>query len=307
MTKNSETPVLLIAFNRPDTTIKVMETLKMVQPKKLYVAIDGPRLGRPEEAALVEEVIKITKNISWECEAHYLIREQNVGCKNGVSGAISWVFETAEKAIIIEDDIIAVPEFFNFAEELLERYKNDERIGMISANNYTPVSSSSDYLLTNYGHIWGWATWKRVWEKFDVAVPQIYSALENNLPEMEFASKREKRYFKKRLIKLATQLKNNTENTWDHQFGFFRFQSKLRSIVPSVNLASNIGENSSRDEQNNSKPMEHFYPSDKNFKLTNHPVSLEWNKAYDIHHFKNHIDKLSLLQKVKIKLNQIKN
>ncbi|TVZ22994.1 hypothetical protein JM84_1910 [Dokdonia sp. Hel_I_63] len=307
MKKNSETPVLLIAFNRPDTTIKVMETLELVRPKKLYVAIDGPRSGRPEERILVEEVIKITKNISWECEAHYLIREYNVGCKNGVSGAISWVLEKEDRVIIIEDDIIAVPEFFNFAEELLERYKNDERIGMISANNYTPVSSSSDYLLTNYGHIWGWATWKRVWEKFDVAVPQIYNTLENNLSEMEFASNSEKRYFKKSFSKLATQLKNNSENTWDHQFGFFRLQNKLRSIVPRVNLASNIGENSSRDEQNNSKPLEHFYLSDKKFKLTNHPVSLKWNKAYDKHHFKNHIDKLSLLQKVKIKLNQIKN
>jgi hypothetical protein len=228
-----------------------------------------------------------------------------VGCKLGVSGAISWVFENEDRAIIIEDDIIAVPEFFNFAENLLERYKTDERIAMVSANNYTPFpTTDGDYLFSQYGHIWGWATWKRVWDKFDVSVPQIHDAVKNNLPKMNFASAPEKKYLKIYFKKLANNLKNKTENTWDSQFTFFRFQNNLLSIVPRVNLASNIGENSSRENDNNSKPMEHFYNSDLDFSLKNHPKEIDWNKEYDTYHFKKHINSKSFLEKAIYKINR---
>lgn len=303
MKETHDAPVLLIAFNRPDTTLKVMEVLEKVRPKKLYIAIDGPRANRPEEVELVKEVEKITKNISWDCDTNYLIREENVGCKLGVSGAISWVFENEDRAIIIEDDIIAVPEFFNFAGNLLERYKTDERIAMISANNYTPLATTDgDYLLSQYGHIWGWATWKRVWDKFDVSVPEIHDAVKNNFSNMNFSSASEKKHVKRYFNKLATNLKNKSENTWDSQFVFFRFQNNLLSLVPKVNLASNIGENSSREEDNNSKPMENYYTSDSDFRLKNHPEKLDWNKEYDAYHFDNHIGKLSLSGRVIYKL-----
>lgn len=303
MIHRCQVPVLLIAFNRPDTTIRVMETLEKVRPQKLYVAIDGPRESRPQEAKAVQEVIAIVQNVSWDCETEYLVRPQNVGCKLGVSGAISWVFEHEEKAIIIEDDIIAVPSFFNFAEVLLDRYQTDERIAMISANNYTPLPRpGQDYLLSQYGHIWGWATWKRVWDSFDVAVPEIHEAVKNNFSEIDFASKAAKRHSIRYFKKLAKTLQNKTENTWDSQFTYFRFHNHLLSIVPRVNLASNIGEESSRDDTNHSKPMEHYYESDTKFALAQHPDHLEWDKKYDTHHFENHINKTSFFKKVKIKL-----
>tara|TARA_R110002124_G_C8974716_1_gene515919 strand:+ start:77376 stop:78308 length:933 start_codon:yes stop_codon:yes gene_type:complete len=303
MKHNCEAPVLLIAFNRPDTTLEVMKVLEVVKPLKLYVAIDGPRTNRPEEVELTNEVAQITKQINWDCEVKYLIREKNVGCKLGVSGAITWVFESEDRAIIIEDDIIAAPTFFSFAENLLERYKTDERVAMISANNYTPLNNlDGDYLFSQYGHIWGWATWKRVWDQFDVEVPEIHKAVKSNLNQMWFTSSSEKKYLKRYFTKLATSLKNKAINTWDIQFVFFRFQNNLLSIVPRVNLASNIGENSSREDNNDSKPMEHYYASDKDFTLKNHPEKVEWNKEYDAYHFNNHIDKLSFLEKAKYKL-----
>lgn len=302
MKETHDAPVLLIAFSRPDTTLKVMEVLEKVQPKKLYVAIDGPRPNRPEEIELTKEVARITKQINWDCDVNYLIRKENFGGKLGVYNAISWVFETEDRAIIIEDDIIAVPEFFNFAGNLLERYKADERIAMISANNYTPIKISEDYVFSNYGHIWGWATWKRVWDQFDVSIPELDKKIKENLHSMNFATEKEKKFHVKYFKKTARHIINQTDNFWDSQFVFFRLNKNLLSIVPKVNLASNIGETSSRTETNNSESKEHYFESHENFNLNKHPTTIELNKEYDNHHFNNHIDKLSLSEKVIYKL-----
>lgn len=303
MNLNIKTPVVLIAFNRPETTKKAFEAIRSVQPKKLFVAIDGARDHKPDEAALCKEVLEITKNIDWDCEAQYLVREKNLGCKYGVTGGISWALENEESVIVIEDDIVPVPSFFSFAEELLEKYKNEDNIVMISGNNYTPLDSvKDDYTFSQYGHIWGWATWKNKWEKFNVEVPEIYNAVETHFDKMQFITKQERNFFSKYFTKLASRMKAKTENAWGPQFMFYRFNNNLLSIVPNVNLASNIGENSSRAEDNHSKPMEHYYASDSNFRLKKHPENIAWNKEYDAYHFKNHIDKLSLSGKIIYKL-----
>ena len=143
-----EAPVLLIAFNRPDTTKIAFESIRQVKPKKLYVAIDGPRSNKQGEVTLCKQVVKITQNVDWECDANYLIRENNLGCKHAVTGAIDWALKNEDRIIVIEDDIVAVPAFFSYAEKLLEKFKDDERIAMISANQYTPIEMENDYLFT---------------------------------------------------------------------------------------------------------------------------------------------------------------
>lgn len=151
-----ETPILLIGFNRPDTTKQVFDKIREVQPSKLYVAVDGPRHNKVNEAELVDNVRQIVKQVNWNCNANYLFQENNVGCKHGVTGAISWALENEDRIIVVEDDVVAPPSFFYFAENLLEKYKDDERIAMISGNNYTPLDTlKSDYLFSKYGHIWG--------------------------------------------------------------------------------------------------------------------------------------------------------
>ena len=303
---NIETPIVLIAFNRPDTTKIVFESIRNVKPKKLYVAIDGPRKHKQGEAYRCKEVLEITKKIDWNCDVKYLIREDNLGCKLGVSGAITWALENEDRIIVIEDDIVATPNFFIFAEKLLERFKDDNRIGMISGNNYTPITMDDDYLLSRYGHIWGWATWKRVWNKFDVEVPKINNALDKNLEKMSFVSAKEKRFYKKYYKKIASRIKNKTENAWGPQFRFFRDQNSLLSIVPKVNLASNIGVNSSRTTAV-SKGNENYYPADSNFVLVKHPQNFEKNSTYDIHHFNAHVNRLSFFDKAIFKIRNFKN
>lgn len=298
-------PVLLIAFNRPDTTIITFESIRKVKPQKLYIAIDGPRNNKPDEPELCKEVLKITKQIDWDCEAKYLIREQNLGCKLGVTSAISWSLEKEERIIVIEDDIVAVPAFFSFAEELLEKYKDDERIAMISANQYTPIKMEDSYLFTKYGHIWGWATWKRVWDKFDVFLPDIESSVIGGLSEFSYINNSEHKYHQKYFSLWMEKILSKTENAWGPQFVFFRHRNNLLSIAPRVNLASNIGTTSSRTD-NVAKINEHYFPADKSFYLLDHPKKVELNTAYDYHHFKKHIiNKSTLIKRIFRKVKKI--
>lgn len=299
-----EVPVLLIAFNRPDITKNSFNSIREVRPKKLYVAIDGPRSNKQDEAKLCKQVLHITQNVDWECDTQYLIREKNLGCKLGVTGAISWALSNEDRVIVIEDDIVAVPAFFSYAQELLERYKDNERIAMISANQYTPIEMENDYLFTKYGHIWGWATWKRVWDNFDVNVPELETAVNSSLPAMSFESEKEKKYYKKYFSTWLSRIKHDTENAWGPQFTFFRFQNSLLSVAPKVNLASNIGNVSSRTN-NVAITNQHYYPATINFKLVNFPIKIECDKEYDKYHFKNHINrKMPLYRRAFIKLSR---
>lgn len=288
---NSKSPVLLIAFNRPDTTQKVFNSIKAYQPKKLYVAIDGPRHGVQGERDRCKAVLDITSNVDWDCDSQYLVREKNLGCQLGVYSAISWALENEDRIIIIEDDIVAVPAFFSFANVLLEKYKDDERIAMISANQYTSMPDiSDDYVFTKYGHIWGWATWKRVWDNFDMNLPYLENDIETNYLKQIGLQGDELNHFIKRARTIQNSIENGTMNTWDSQFGYFRLRNQLISIAPRVNLASNIGTTSSRTGKSN-VVNRHFYPSDNNFVLNMHPQIIECSTRYDKHHFRKHINK----------------
>lgn len=292
---NLEAPVLLIGFNRPDTIQQVFEKIREVQPAKLYVAVDGPRHNKVGEAELVEKVRQLVQQVDWQCNVKYLFRENNLGCKRGVSGAISWALENEDRVIIVEDDIVAVQSFFSFADELLEKYKDDERIAMISANNYTPLDfMTSDYLFSKYGHIWGWATWKKVWDKFDVDLPYLKEDLQKGFLKTIGLPKDEMRYFEKYAKKIIFLKENNTVNTWDYQFAYYRIRNSLLSIVPRVNLASNIGTTSSRTDIID-LINKNYYAADNSFILSEHPDKVECDLEYDKHHFKNHINRKSPL------------
>jgi hypothetical protein len=307
MNVSIKAPIVLIAFNRPDTTKIAFESIRKVKPETLYVAIDGPRRHKPGEAELCNQVLKVTKDIDWDCQVKYLVREENLGCKYAVSGAISWALENEDRVIVIEDDIVAPSAFFNFAEELLEKYKDDDRIAMISGNNYTPIKPmDGDYLFSKYGHIWGWATWKRQWGKFNVEVPEIQDAVETDFDKMQFINKQERKFYKKYFKKLASRIANKTENSWAPQFMFFRYQNRLLSIVPKVNLASNIGVISSRINAI-TRGDENFYPADETFNLKKYPEKISENVGYDKYHFNTHINKSSFVDKAIYKIRNYKN
>ena len=235
-------PILFLVFSRPDTTIKVFERIRDIKPAKLYVAADAARDGRPDEAERCAETRAIIDKIDWPCELKTLYREKNLGCKMAVSSAISWFFEQEEYGVILEDDCLPDLSFFPFCEELLIKYKDDDRIGHIGGNSFFPelVPKNLSYDFCSFVHIWGWASWRRVWKNYDVKF-SYWTKYKNdkNKRNSLFKSIREKIYFCSSITDAIEG--SNGINTWDTQYLFtIRSQHQL-CIYPSVNLVSNIG------------------------------------------------------------------
>ena len=159
MEKEFSIPILFLVFNRPETTALVFQEIRKVRPQQLFVAADGPRPDRTGEAEKCAEVKKIVAAVDWPCEVKTLFRDNNLGCRVAVSSAINWFFENVEEGIILEDDCLPHPDFFRFCNELLDYYRNDERIMHIGGNNFQFVNKygKSSYYFSHYAHIWGWA------------------------------------------------------------------------------------------------------------------------------------------------------
>ena len=232
-------PILLIAFNRPDTTTKVLAVLRALRPERLYVACDGPRAERPSDGALCADVRQLVQSsIDWPCRLQTLLRATNLGCRAGVSGAIDWFFAQEEEGIILEDDILPDPSFFPYCRELLERFRGDERIGAIGANNHQsqPPNDGSSYRFSIYAHVWGWATWRRAWRHYDADLAGWPVFRDQGwLVQLGGAP----------LAKVWTpwldQLASGKIDTWDMIWQLSCWQQGYLTCLPTLELVENIG------------------------------------------------------------------
>jgi len=229
-------------FNRPDTTTQVFEAIRKARPPRLYVVADGPRPDRAGEAEKVARVREIATAVDWPCEVKTLFREENLGCKKAVSGAITWFFEQEEQGIILEDDCLPSQSFFWFCEVLLEKYKHHEQIFLISGYNKQNkwCLNESDYFISFLGGIWGWATWKRAWQYYDAEMSDLEAICKNKglIKQMgrKLGSIRQHQ-----LIVAKKSLDASLIDTWDYSWGFSRHKHNGLACVPSKSLVKNIG------------------------------------------------------------------
>jgi hypothetical protein len=231
------TAVLFLVFNRPDTTSQVFEAIRKARPPKLYVAADGPRLDREGELEKCAQVREIATAIDWPCELHTLFRDLNQGCKIAVSTAITWFFEHEEQGIILEDDCLPSQSFFLFCQEMLSHFKNDTRVWHV-AGVYPFATDSQDrntYYFSEYNPIWGWATWRRAWNKFDAAIPFWPQISTTDTLEVLLGPQQARKY-RARFWRAF----NGDVDTWDYQWFLTRLLHG-KSVVPMVNMVSNIG------------------------------------------------------------------
>ena len=165
-------PVLLITYNRKENALKVLNCLREAKVLKLYIACDGAKENVQDKEKVGRTREAIQKAVDWECDVQYRFSEKNQGCKYGPVNAINWVFEKEEYAVILEDDIIPNSSFFPFCAELLERYKDREEIMMVSGCNIMSRTESvkESYFFEPIATTWGWATWRRAWSKYDLAM-----------------------------------------------------------------------------------------------------------------------------------------
>jgi hypothetical protein len=274
-------PVLFLVFNRPETTQIVFEAIRKARPPKLYVAADGPRESRPQERELCEQTRSVINAIDWPCEVKTLFREHNLGCKIAVSSAIDWFFEHEEMGIILEDDCLPSGSFFDFCEQLLHRYKDDERVMHISGCTALPPEKSLDqtYYFIKYPIIWGWAGWRRAWKKYDVTMSS-YPQFRRGHKLKHFISQYALRYY---WTENFDSILNGKSNTWDYQWFYTTLNSGGLCIVPNYNLVTNIGFGGSAThtshEQNMLSALKHY---ETDLKHINHPNAIEIDKTMQL-------------------------
>jgi len=237
-----DVPILFLVFNRPETTRHVFQSIRKVQPSVLYIAADGPRDGFDGENELVEEVKNyILGNIDWECDVKTLFRDSNLGCKKAVSSAIDWFFDNVEMGVILEDDCVPSTDFFKFCKEMLFEYKSDDRVMHIGGTNFIDnlIEVESSYYFSKNTHVWGWATWKRAWSKYDVYLSDLDSFIGNNVISSVFTGYQS--ILARSFLSTLAQIRDGNIDTWDYQWVYAVLKNNALSIIPSNNLVKNIG------------------------------------------------------------------
>ena len=236
------TPILLLTFNRPDNTQLVFNEIRKARPAQLYVATDKPREDHPDDIEKCKKVMEVIGQVDWDCKVFILSRTEHVGPKIGTSSAINWFFDQVEGGIILEDDCVPDQSFFPFCQEMLEKYREDERVMMITGTNYLflKYEMPETYFFSKYYPQWGWATWRRAWILYDIHM--------RNWPQYRDSSQLSWIYSDKRLIDWYTFMFQNGSDessvlfaSWDIPWWFTCIFQNGLCIVPKYNLISNVG------------------------------------------------------------------
>ncbi len=231
--------VALFVFNRPDLTARLFDVVRAVKPPVLFVSADGPRPDRPDDARLCAETLEVVRAVDWDCDVHWNVREQNLGCGPAMSQGISWVFEHVDRAILLEDDCIPDPTFFSYCTELLDRYADDARIMQIAGFNLsapeTPFAGNS-YSFASYPFVWGWATWRRAWARYDFQMSSWPEFRDRGMLEGLHAGRSHRA-----TLRREWDWVHAGNGTWDHQWQYTVMSQHGLCIYPKTNLVSNLG------------------------------------------------------------------
>lgn len=236
-----ETPVIIIVFNRPEPSKRVMEAVRAERPRRLFIVADGPRPGKPGEAERCAATRAIADAVDWDCDVVRDFSAVNLGCKARVASGIGRAFESVDRAIILEDDCVPSRSFFRFCESMLDRYAEDERVMVVSGDNHLFGSADpgKSYYFSRYAHMWGWATWRRAWSLCDLGMKSWPEVRRLGLLNQYFSRPGERYYWDS----LLQYVYEGNIDTWDYQWLFSIWMNGGLSAVPRRNLVRNIGFN----------------------------------------------------------------
>jgi hypothetical protein len=281
-----QTPILFLIFNRPSLTQTVFSVIRELKPSFLFIAADGPRYNVMSDLEDCENARKITEQIDWDCKVMRLYQKNNLGCSLGPRTAFKWFFSNVEEGIIIEDDCLPNLDFFHFTSLMLNHYRNDKKIFSINGSNFGYCPSSSDsYFFSRYMNMWGWATWaNRIsnvdyslsqWKKIKNPIYFLHQRLKNNVFDFDIAWYL---YWKDKFDKSSD---TKLVTWWDWQCIFYQIFVRQYSIVPSVNLVSNIGfANSATHTKDCSNPSSNIKSQSILFPLV-HPQTFRIDYEYE--------------------------
>jgi hypothetical protein len=282
----------MLIFNRPETTRRVFDAVRRAGPPRLLIVADGPRPDRPREAERCAEARAIVERIDWECELEVNASETNLGCGHRVSTGLDWVFERTPEAIVLEDDCLPHPSFFRFCDQLLERYRSEERVMHISGNNFQSVGRrrgslarvhgamrrAPSYYFSRYPHVWGWASWSRAWAHYDAAMTAWTDAEDYSAFLAGFSDPSERDFWRDAWDAVA----EGRIDTWDYQWVFACIAEGGISAMPGRNLVSNIGFGDASTHTGGASELANMPTGEIGFPLR-HPKSVAVDVAADRH------------------------
>lgn len=276
-------PILFIIFNRLDTVMQSFEPIRWYKPEKLYIAADGPRKNKTGEAERCQEVREwVLDHIDWQCSVLTLFRDENIGCGQGPKQAIDWLFDNEEMGVILEDDCVASDSFFEFAYQMLMRYRDDKRISIICGSNFDKNGDyqvkDADYFFSVVPYTWGWATWRRNWVDYDFSMAQWCQINKKRLLRFMFKDSEHRNYWR---YVFDDTVGKNPHDIWDYQFFFSCYQKRQLAIVSNVNLISNIGiGDDATHTSHNAEYRKDIIRQEIEFPL-HHPLTVKRNWGYD--------------------------
>ena len=275
------TPVVFLIFRRPDLTALVFEAIRQAQPSKLLVVADGPR--HEAEAELCQQARAITEQVDWDCQVLRNYADVNLGCRRRVSSGLDWAFDQVEEAIVLEDDCLPHPSFFYYCQELLDRYRDDQRIWCISGNNFQQGQwrGEASYYFSNYNHCWGWASWRRAWQRYDHNLTHWPAFRDGKYLTGILDSDLEVEYGQVIFERLYSQ---GQPNSWAYPWVFTCWQNRGLTALPNVNLVSNIG--FGKDGTHTLEDSDVAMMPVANIGELQHPALITRDKSADIYTFR---------------------
>jgi hypothetical protein len=279
-------PVLLIIFNRPDTTQKVFDAIRQVKPARLYIAADAPRAGNKLDEEKCKAARAITENVDWPCDVKRLYQEKNIGCSLGPRTAFNWFFSQEKEGIILEDDCVPHPDFFLFAASMLDRYRENKKIISINGCNlgYT-LQDGNSYTFSRFMNMWGWATWADRVQSIDYSL-QDWKQVKNPLWHLYKKMRQNPfdgdiKWYQYWQDKFDLTITKETVTWWDWQWIWHQIEQEQLSVIPAVNLVTNIGFNvEATHTRYDDNPAAYIPAKALTFPLT-HPSKIKWNHIYE--------------------------
>lgn len=243
-----DAPIMILFFNRPDTLQQVFAWVRRMQPKQLFLVQDGPRADRSDDMKKIEACRRVVENVDWDCEVRRNYAEQNMSCDHREFTGISWCFQFVDRLMILEDDCVPADSFYGFCAELLEKYKNDQRVFSISGLNRL-----GEYGVTPYDYVFsrasagiGWATWKRCWDyvqslwELDVVDDSCFMRYcDKVLSDSSMRLERE-------VLHRSASVRNYNRqigkiSSWEYLAGLSAIMNRQLIITPRVNMVKYIG------------------------------------------------------------------
>ena len=239
-----DVPILVLGFNRPDFLTELFGELRHLRPRRIYLAVDGPRSGTPTDQERVVLSREQVKSIDWPCDVRTRFNDSNLGCGLGVSSAIGWFFANEEFGIILEDDIRPDPSFFPFMAEMLSRYRNDDRVFAVTGTNFVPpqfISTPGPYRFSRIPVVWGWGTWRRAWGSYSFNIAGWHRGWSIRKARQAMGGSWSAYAYWSAHFHIMSR---HRIDTWDYQFVCAAMRDQGLTVTPNVNLIDNVGFNS---------------------------------------------------------------